>query len=82
MSMEVLIRHWEELKTKQNYLNSTVGNKFKNGEDTGIKAIVVYVKHKQPCAELPASECIPTEIEGVPTDVQELNPTGWVADRT
>lgn len=82
MSMEVLNRHWEELKTRQNYLNSTIGNKFKNGEDTGIKAIVVYVKHKQPCAELPASECIPTEIEGVPTDVQELNPTGWVADRT
>ena len=81
MSMEVLNRHWQELKARQNYLNSTIGYKIKDGKDTGIRAIVVYVKKKQPCAELAASECIPTEIEGVPTDVQELAPTGWVAGR-
>jgi len=80
--MEVLSRHWEELKARNGYLNSAIGTKFKNGIDTGIKAIVVYVKHKQSCAELPESECIPTEIEGVPTDVVELNPQGWVAGRT
>jgi hypothetical protein len=80
--MEVLNRHWEELKARKGYLNSAIGTKFKDGIDTGVKAIVVYVKHKQPCAELAESECIPTEIEGVPTDVVELNPNGWVASRT
>jgi len=82
MSMEVLSRHWKELKVKQNYLNSHIGTKQKGGVDTGIPAIVIYVKKKQPCAELAPSECIPTEIEGVPTDVVELAPDGWVADRT
>ena len=82
MSMEVLSRHWEELRTKKSYLNSTVGNKIKDGKDTGVKAIVIYVKKKQPMAELAEGEVIPSEIEGVPTDVVELAPIGWVADRT
>ena len=82
MSMEVLSRHWEELRAKNNYLNSTVGTKFKDGKDTGVKAIVVYVKHKFPAVELSESELIPPDIEGVPTDVIELSPKGWVADRT
>ena len=82
MSMEVLSRHWEELRARKNYLNSFIGTKIKDGVDTKVPAIVIYVKHKQPCAEMSESECIPPEIEGVPTDVQELNPKGWVADRT
>jgi C1A family cysteine protease len=80
--MEVLSRHWEELKARENYLNSFIGTKIKNGIDTKAAAIVIYVKHKLPCAEMAEKECIPTEIEGVPTDVVELNPKGWVADRT
>ena len=69
MSMEVLNRHWEELKARKNYLNSTIGTKIKNGQDTGVKSIIVYVKRKQPCVELAESECLPTELEGVPVDV-------------
>ena len=82
MSMEVLTRHLEELKARKGYLNSNIGNKIKNGVDTEVKSIIIYVKKKLPCTEMAEEECIPTEIEGVPTDIVELNPTGWVADRT
>ena len=82
MSMEIITRHIDELKDKSNYLNVNIGNKIKDGKDTGQKAIIIYVAKKLPCAELAAQECIPTEIEGIPTDVVELNPDGWVAGRT
>ena len=84
MSMEIITRHLDELKAKQNYLNVNIGNKVKNGVDTGVKSIIVYVAKKQPCVEMAPSECLPTEIEGVPVDVQEINPPAgtWVAGKT
>jgi C1A family cysteine protease len=80
--MEVLSRHWDELKNKANYLNSFVGTKFKDGKDTGVKSIVIYVSKKQPVAELAPEHIIPSEIEGIPTDVVELAPTTWKAGKT
>jgi hypothetical protein len=82
MSMEVLSRHWEELSRKRNYLNSAVGTKFKDGKDTGVPAIVVYVSRKVPAVELAPEHMVPDQIEGVPTDVVELAPKTWTAGRT
>lgn len=80
--MEVLSRNWEKLKARENYLNSAVGTKLVKGIDTGTPAIVIYVRKKRPAVELSPEEMIPPEIEGIPTDIIELAPTGWVADRT
>ncbi|MHB8084341.1 MAG: C1 family peptidase [Dehalococcoidia bacterium] len=82
MSMEVLNRHWNEIASKENYLNAAVGHKFHNGKDTGVPAIVVYVKKKVAPANLTAEHLIPSEIEGIPTDVVELTPTSWKAEQT
>ena len=82
MSMEVLSRHWEELKKKPNYLNVALGTKFKGGKDTGVPAIVVYVSRKVPASILFKEHWIPSDIEGVPTDVVELAPTTWKAGKT
>jgi C1A family cysteine protease len=80
--MQVLSRHWEELKKKPHYLNSAVGMKFIGGNNTGVPAIVIYVSKKVPLAELAAEHLIPAEIEGVPTDVVELAPSTWQAGET
>ena len=82
MSMEVLERHWLELKAKANYLNTALGTKFKEGKDTGVPAIVVYVSKKVAATELASEHIIPSDIEGVPTDVIELAPANWQAGRT
>ncbi len=82
MSKEILSRHWEELSRKANYLNIRLGTKFKDGKDTGVPALVVYVSKKVAAAELAAEHLIPKEIEGVATDVVELAPTTWQAGPT
>jgi C1A family cysteine protease len=82
MSMEVISRHLEELKRKANYLNVTVGTKFKDGKDTGQPAIVVYVEKKMALGDLTAEHLVPKEIEGFLTDVVELAPKTWKAGQT
>lgn len=82
MSMEVLTRHWEELSKKANYLNIALGTKFKDGKDTGVPAIVIYVSKKVDKAALAAEHIIPKEIEGIVTDVVEMAPTTWKAGKT
>lgn len=79
---EVLDLHWQRLLGFPNVLNTAVGIKFKNGEDTQIPAIVVYVSKKLPEIELAAEHVIPKELEGIPTDVVELAPTTWTAGKT
>lgn len=43
------------------------------GAATGVAALVVFVSHKVPSNRLPAASRIPDHIDGVPTDVRELN---------
>lgn len=78
----VLDHHWQRLLEFPNVLNTAVGTKIKNGQDTKIPAIVVYVSKKVGEAELAAEYIIPKEVEGVPTDVVELAPTTWKAGKT
>ncbi len=79
---EVLDRHWQELRKRKGVLNVSVGNKFKDGKDTGRKAIVVYVAEKKPLNALAALEVIPSEIEGCETDVVELSTKDYVLGDT
>ena len=51
-----------------------LGAKLTGGRPAGELAIIVYVLRKKPRAEMPADELIPTEIEGVKTDVVEGSP--------
>jgi hypothetical protein len=45
------------------------------GKQTDMVALVVMVTQKLPDWQLAAEDVIPTEIEGVPVDVQEI---GWL----
>jgi len=49
-----------------------VGCKFIAGKRTDELAIAVYVHKKVPLNDLPPDQVIPSEIEGFPTDVEEL----------
>jgi len=70
-SEEILERHEKELR-KPRVLNLAVSTKFVDGEDTGRECITAYVSEKIPRNLLAPEEIIPSEIEGVPTDVVEL----------
>lgn len=48
-----------------------IGSKITGGERTAELAIMVFVVKKKPLSELAPNELIPTEIEGVKTDVYE-----------
>jgi hypothetical protein len=79
---EILNHHWQRLLEFPNVLNTAVGTKVKNGEDTKIPAIVVYVSKKLPEVELAAEHIIPKELEGIPTDIVEFAPETWTAGKT
>ena len=82
MSKEVLARHWQELKNLPNVINLGMSTKKEGGRETGKSSITVYVKKKVPLTDLKTEETVPLFIEGVPTDVVEVAPTTWVADKT
>ncbi|MDQ2920979.1 MAG: hypothetical protein M3R52_05125, partial [Acidobacteriota bacterium] len=48
-----------------------IGSKIVDGQRTSETAIMVFVEKKKPMAELRPEEVIPSEIEGVKTDVYE-----------
>jgi hypothetical protein len=79
---EVLDQQWQRLKQFPNVLNTNLGTKIKNGEDTKVPAIVVYVSKKVKEPELAAEHVIPKELEGVPTDVVEFAPKTWTVGKT
>jgi len=82
MSREVLARHWEELKKFPNVLNVGLSTKWKDGKDTGLASITVYVSKKVSETQLVQYEIIPKVIEEIPTDVIEMAPTSWDAGHT
>lgn len=49
-----------------------IGEKISDGGPTGELSIVVYVQAKKPASRLAKSQQVPAEIDGVKTDVQEL----------
>jgi hypothetical protein len=61
-----------ELLSKPNVVGVGVGFRQVAGQTTGNVAVVVMVRQKLPDTFLSPDERIPSQIEGVPVDVQEV----------
>lgn len=64
--------HWEELLRKANVVGVGVGFRQRRGEPTEEVALVVMVSRKVPWAQLAPDDKVPSEIDGVPVDIQEV----------
>ena len=64
--------HEKELMTKANVLGVGIGIHKRDGEPTGSVSLVVMVTHKVPLEQLAPEDVIPSEIDGVPVDVQAV----------
>lgn len=62
----------DELMSKANVVGVGVGFQQQGGERTGELALVVMVKKKVPLEQLAPEDVIPSSLEGVPVDVQEV----------
>ncbi len=62
----------EDLLAKPNVIGVGVGLREREGELTDEIVLVVLVKKKLPRTEIEPDDLIPTEIQGVPIDVQEV----------
>jgi hypothetical protein len=65
-------RYETELMGKANVQGVGVGLHMREGRPTGGLSLVVMVTHKVPRAQLAPEDLIPSEIEGVTVDVQEV----------
>lgn len=71
--IQALIReHKEELLTKANVVGVAMGYHQKGGKSTDKLALVVMVSKKIPPSQLNLKDLIPTYIDGIPVDVQEV----------
>ena len=72
LAVRVKQSHEEELLTKANVLGVGVGLRERRGLRGEQVALVVLVRRKLPVAQLAPDDVIPSEIDGVPVDVQEV----------
>lgn len=77
-----LKKRWQELLSRDDILNVSVANKIKDGKDTGIPAVVVFVRKKRPVGEIPPTQILPHQLENTPIDVIELAPSTWKPGKT
>lgn len=68
----VKARYEKDLMELANVIGVGVGFKYKDGLPTDDLAVVVNVTEKKPLAELAPADVVPKELDGVPTDVQEV----------
>lgn len=64
--------HRQELFSLPNVVGVAVGHKRRGGEVSDQPSVVVLVRKKVPLAQLAPGEVVPTELQGVPTDVVEV----------
>lgn len=62
--------HEADLMRKANVVGVGLGFQQRDGEPTGEPAIVVSVTHKLPLSLVDPDDAIPSELDGVPVDVQ------------
>lgn len=62
----------DRLLTLPGVVGVDIAEKVSDGEPTGDLAIIVWVEEKLPPDELEEDELVPREVDGVPTDVQEM----------
>ena len=65
-------QHEADLMQKPNVVGVGIGLRQRGGKPTGEPAIVVSVTHKAPAALMAPEDVIPTELDGVPVDVQPI----------
>ncbi len=61
-----------ELMSKANVVGLGIGLRERGGMRTDTVVLAVMVKQKVPRAQLAEADVVPSEIEGVPVDVQEV----------
>ena len=73
-----------DLMRKANVVGVGIGLRQREGKPTGEPAIVVSVTAKAPLSELAPDDVIPSELDGIPVDVQAVGElrafeggTGW-----
>jgi hypothetical protein len=64
--------HEAELMSKPNVVGVGVGYRQRGGQQTDELGLIVMVENKLPSTQLSPQDVIPSEIEGVPVDVQEV----------
>jgi hypothetical protein len=69
---EIKSKYEIQLMNLANVVGVGIGFKQIRGVFTNQIALVVNVEQKKPIGELNQQDVIPTEIEGVPIDVQEV----------
>lgn len=69
---EVKEAHEKELLQKPNVVGVGIGMRMQGGQMTDELGIVVSVTHKIPLDGLDPTDVIPSELEGVPVDIQEI----------
>lgn len=62
--------HEADLMRKANVVGVGLGFRQRDGEPTSEPAIVVSVTHKLPLSLVDPDDAIPSELDGVPVDVQ------------
>ena len=70
--LELSDSDFDLLRKKKNVLSVDVGTKWSNDKNTNEPAIVIYVTEKEPMATLSSEDAIPSEINGIKTDVVVL----------
>lgn len=69
---QVQAEHGQSLLVKANVTGVGIGFKRQDGKRTDQMALVVMVKEKVPLDSLAPEDRIPSEIDGIPVDVQEM----------
>lgn len=68
----VLKKHQQDLLSKANVTGVAIGFRQIAGTPTDTLALVVMVDHKLPKESLAPEDQIPSTLEGIPIDVQEV----------
>ncbi len=76
---QVKQQYQAELLAKDNVVGVGVGLRSRGGLTTAEVAIIVMVSKKVLKSELPEEQLVPSEIDGVPIDVQEVGDIGLQA---
>lgn len=80
--VDVLEKHWQELRGYPNVLSVGLSKKFVRGKDTGRDSITVFVSAKKPKKLLSKKDILPKELDGVPLDVVELSTADYALGDT
>lgn len=69
---EIQAKYADELMAYPHVVGIGIGLRQRDGEYTDELTLVIMVDEKLPVAQLAEEDILPTEIEGIPVDVQEL----------